>query len=138
MVSLSFCCCQTNGRYLQTHSYLPTVPLERWEIRFREVQACSSSVCLLVTQHNRTHAGCVQYVAAKPMHILMLVHAVGSYSEGRGLIQGQPAPNAGDDSEPNKKYWFLNIRRYRRFFNVDTDVSPLIACTPCLTIILTG
>lgn len=39
-------------------------------------------------------------------------------------MHGQPAPNGGDDSEPaNKKYWFLNIRRYRSHFNVDTDVS---------------
>ena len=39
-------------------------------------------------------------------------------------MHGQPAPNGGDDSEAaNKKYWFLNIRRYRSLFNVDTDVS---------------
>lgn len=51
--------------------------------------------------------------------------AVGSYTENRGLMQGSAqSAGAGDgDEEPNKKYWFLNIKRYRRFFNVDTEVS---------------
>ena len=44
-------------------------------------------------------------------------------------MHGQPAPNGADDSEQaNKKYWFLNIRRYRSLFNVDTDVSVVDTC----------
>ncbi len=52
--------------------------------------------------------------------------AVASYTENRGLMQGstQSANGADGDDEPNTKYWFLNIKRYRRFFNVDTEVSP--------------
>lgn len=50
--------------------------------------------------------------------------AVGSYTESRGLNQGAASSTGGadGDDEPNKKYWFLNIKRYRRFFNVDTEV----------------
>lgn len=63
-----------------------------------------------------------------------LTLAVGSYTENRNLIQGssQSAGGADSDDEPNKKYWFLNIKRYRRFFNVDTEVNLLhrmnVAC----------
>ena len=35
----------------------------------------------------------------------------------------QSAGGGDGDEEPNKKYWFLNIKRYRRFFNVDTEVT---------------
>lgn len=54
-----------------------------------------------------------------------LIIAVGSYTENRGLNQGAASSTGGadGDDEPNKKYWFLNIRRYRRFFNVDTEVD---------------
>ncbi len=47
----------------------------------------------------------------------------------------QSAGGGDGDEEPNKKYWFLNIKRYRRFFNVDTEV---ICCpeTFALTIAL--
>ena len=57
--------------------------------------------------------------------LTILFAAVGSYTENRGLIQGsaQSAGGADGDDGPNKKYWFLNIKRYRRFFNVDTEVS---------------
>ena len=34
----------------------------------------------------------------------------------------QSTSGANGDDEPNKKYWFLNIKRYRRFFNIDTEV----------------
>lgn len=48
---------------------------------------------------------------------------VGSYSENRSLTHGSThSAGAGNgDDEPDKKYWFLNIKRYRRFFNVDTE-----------------
>ncbi|KAL3141379.1 hypothetical protein ABBQ32_004959 [Trebouxia sp. C0010 RCD-2024] len=55
------------------------------------------------------------------------VPRVGSYTENRSSTPGaaQSAGGADGDDEPNKKYWFLNIKRYRRFFNVDTEVAPL-------------
>lgn len=57
----------------------------------------------------------------------LLLSAVGSYTENRSLMQGaaQSTGGADGDDEPNKKYWFLNIKRYRRFFNVDTEVPIL-------------
>ncbi len=42
----------------------------------------------------------------------------------------QSAGGGDGDEEPNKKYWVLNIKRYRRFFNVDTEVS----CCPAVNL----
>ena len=51
---------------------------------------------------------------------------MGSYTENSNLRSGaaQQGGGADGDEDPSKKYWFLNIKRYRRFFNVDTEVSP--------------
>ena len=66
------------------------------------------------------------------LHPWLLVLAVGSYTEDRGLNQGAASSTGGadGDDEPNKKYWFLNIKRYRRFFNVDTEVHLLTKFVP--------
>ncbi len=42
----------------------------------------------------------------------------------------QSAGGGDGDEEPNKKYWFLNIKRYRRFFNVDTEVICCLETLP--------
>ena len=45
------------------------------------------------------------------------------------MMQGQSRQTAGanggegDPADPNKKYFFLNVKAYRKYFNVDTNVS---------------
>ena len=82
---------------------------------------------------------CSHHPAETKVHLLQfantpatwaLLLAVGSYSENRSSTQGaaQSTGGADGDDEPNKKYWFLNIKRYRRFFNVDTEVQFVKTC----------
>ena len=59
-----------------------------------------------------------------------LCPAVTSYPDNASMMQGQSRQTAGanggegDPADPNKKYFFLNVKAYRKYFNVDTNVSP--------------
>ena len=55
--------------------------------------------------------------------------AVTSYPDNTSMMQGQSRQTGGangsegDPADPNKKYFFLNVKAYRKYFNVDTNVS---------------
>ncbi len=59
----------------------------------------------------------------------MPLPAVTSYPDNTSMMQGQSRQTAGanggegDPVDPNKKYFFLNVKAYRKYFNVDTNVS---------------
>ena len=55
--------------------------------------------------------------------------AVTSYPDNASMMQGQSRQTAGanggegDPADASKKYFFLNVKAYRKYFNVDTNVS---------------
>lgn len=51
--------------------------------------------------------------------------AVGSYAPSASLLGAGAVPSAAGPGDPNApKFSMFNLKAYRKYFNVDTQVSP--------------